>query len=270
MEKALFEGYVALVTGAGSGIGQAVAQGLGRDGATVICAGRRLGRLEMTCRADPLLMRPVACDIARQSDIDALFQNISATEGRLDFLINAAGIYPQAALADCNPEEWRATIDINLTGAAMVMRSALNMMSARDFGRLVFLGSRSAHHPGAVTSAYSASKAGLESLTLSAAHELTWKKTTKTNILVEVLIPGQTITELLPGDTDTHNKFQRPTEVYPFVRRLLLRPKYAITGGVFYRNRRKRWPDRKLIAKQLRLILVDRLPILRRILFRYG
>src|SRR3954447_18641125 len=112
---------IALVTGAGSGIGRAVTLGLLSHGYTVVLAGRRKDRLDAVVAeagADAARAIPVAADVARPESVRALFDLVRRECGRLDLLFNNAGIpAPAAALEDVTFEQWTAVLDVNLTGA---------------------------------------------------------------------------------------------------------------------------------------------------------
>ena len=247
-----FAGKVALVTGGGSGIGAAAAQGLAADGAKVIIAGRRAEALGSIAATDPGAIRGAPCDVSDAGQVDALFADIAKDGASVDLLVNAAGVYTRSALAEFDMAEWQRMIAVNLVGVANAVHRALPEMLRRDFGRIVTLGSRSAHTPGAVTSAYSASKAGVEGLTRSVAHEILWQRRDRPDVQINVLYPGQTVTGLL-GEEEAHpEKYQQPADVYPFIRDLFLRPRHAGMGQVIYRRKVVHRGDWKLRIKQLR------------------
>lgn len=250
--KQPFAGRVALVSGGGSGIGSAVAQGLSKDGAKVIIFGRRLDRLVEIASTHPSHIRAVQCDVSKIDQVAKLFDGILATEGQVDILINAAGIYTREALAEFDMATWQKIIDVNLVGAASMVHFALPGMLERDYGRIITLGSRSAHSPGAVTSAYSASKAGVEGMSRAVAHEILWKRDYRPDVHINVLYPGQTVTGLLGTEAADPEKYQKPADVYPFIRALISRPRTAGMGQVVYRRKVVSRGDYKLRAKQIR------------------
>lgn len=249
---ALFTGKTALVTGGGSGIGAAAAAGLAADGAKVIVVGRRVASLDAVAAGNPERIRAIACDVSDPEQVAALFANIAGKEGGVDLLLNAAGIYHRDAIAAFDMEDWHRIIATNLGGAANAIHHALPGMLERDYGRILTLGSRSAHAPGAVTSAYSASKAGVEGLSLSVAHEILWQREYRPDVHVNVLYPGQTVTGLLGEEEKEPEKYQSPADVYPFIRSVFARPRRAAMGQVIYRKRVVSRGDWKLRVKQVR------------------
>ena len=164
---------VALVTGAGTGIGKAAAQALLRHGYRVVLAGRRTAPLQ---QAIDEAMVPagqalaVAADVADPASVRALFATTGAAFGRLDVLFNNAGVSaPALPLEDLGLEQWRQVIDINLTGAFLCTQEAFRMMKAQDprGGRIINNGSISAHAPRPNSAPYTASKHAITGLTKS-------------------------------------------------------------------------------------------------------
>ncbi len=161
----------AIVTGGGSGVGRAVALAFGRDGYKVLITGRRQEPLEETIamRAEAA-MTAFTADVSREADVDALFSHAKSQLGRLDVIFNNAGIgSPAAPVGDITPEQWRAVIDVNLTGAFLCTRAAFNMMREQEpqGGRIINNGSISAHVPRPGSAPYTASKHAITGLTRS-------------------------------------------------------------------------------------------------------
>lgn len=160
---------VAVVTGAGSGIGRAVALGLLDAGYAVALAGRRVAELEETAglaKAGKPLVVPT--DVSDQAAVETLFQTVGKQFGRLDLLFNNAGRGAPAVPIDELPvETWRAVVDTNLTGAFLCAREAFRMMRTQTpgGGRIINNGSISAHAPRPFATAYTATKHAITGLT---------------------------------------------------------------------------------------------------------
>ncbi|MCL4119974.1 UNVERIFIED_CONTAM: hypothetical protein GTU68_057034 [Idotea baltica] len=169
------EEKVALVTGAGSGIGRDIAVALLNQGTTVVLAGRRSEKLGETlalakCPPDAALICPT--DVTDQKAVQLLFEEIAEKYGKLDLLFNNAGInIRNTLLEDVSFEDWRALIDTNLTAAFLCTQEAFKIMKAQDpqGGRIINNGSISAQTPRPNSAPYSASKHAISGLTKSTA-----------------------------------------------------------------------------------------------------
>jgi NAD(P)-dependent dehydrogenase (short-subunit alcohol dehydrogenase family) len=163
----------AIVTGAGSGIGQAVSLALLAGGWSVALAGRRADLLQETAvLAGDAAGRalPHAADVADAASVNALFEATKSRFGRLDLLFNNAGTgAPPVPLEDLSVEAWKRVVDINLTGAFLCTQAAFRLMKAQDprGGRIVNNGSISAHVPRPRSVAYTATKHAITGLTRS-------------------------------------------------------------------------------------------------------
>jgi NAD(P)-dependent dehydrogenase (short-subunit alcohol dehydrogenase family) len=162
---------VAVVTGAGSGIGRAVASALLDDGWRVALAGRRADALAGTAAGrDGALVVPT--DVADPASVDALFAATGDAFGRVDLLVNNAGTFgPSGEVDEIPVDAWLATVAVNLTGAFLCARAAVAAMKAQDprGGRIINNGSVSAHAPRPGSAAYTATKHALTGLTKSLA-----------------------------------------------------------------------------------------------------
>ncbi|MEZ5773907.1 MAG: SDR family oxidoreductase [Hyphomicrobiaceae bacterium] len=163
---------VALVTGAGSGIGRAVAVKLADAGFRTVLAGRRGDELARTAAmaADPAAMIAVPTDVADADAVAALFGRIQKECGRLDLLFNNAGIFSPSVPFDEIPlETWRRVVDVNLTGAFLCAQHAFRLMKTQQprGGRIVNNGSISAHAPRPMSAPYTATKHAITGLTRS-------------------------------------------------------------------------------------------------------
>lgn len=166
---------VALVTGAGTGIGRAAALSLNRIGYAVVLAGRRAALLEETAAMagpDAPAMLAVPCDISQPAEIAALFERAAEAFGRLDLLFNNAGVSPRAVpFEDLSLADWQRAVDVNLTAAFLCAQEAVRMMKRQTpkGGRIVNNGSVSAYAPRPSSVAYSATKHAITGLTRSLA-----------------------------------------------------------------------------------------------------
>lgn len=164
------EQKVALVTGAGSGIGAASTIALSAAGFSVVLAGRRLERLEQVAASCEKEILIVETDVADAGSIHRLFDQTREHYGRLDLLFNnAGGGAPPKSIEDITVEEWRRVIDVNLTGSFLCTRAAFRIMKeqAPQGGRIINNGSISAHVPRPGSAPYTASKHGVTGLTRS-------------------------------------------------------------------------------------------------------
>ena len=166
---------IAIVTGAGSGIGRAVALGLLRDSYSVVLAGRRQDALAQTVAqagSDRSRALPVATDVADPGSVQHVFEKIREKFGRLDLLFNNAGSgAPAIPLEDLTFEQWRKVIDVNLTGAFLCTQWAFRLMKEQKprGGRIINNGSISAHTPRPNSAPYTASKHAITGLTKATA-----------------------------------------------------------------------------------------------------
>jgi NAD(P)-dependent dehydrogenase (short-subunit alcohol dehydrogenase family) len=188
---------VALVTGAGSGIGRAVAVTLLKNGFDTVLAGRRLDALEATAKlgADAAGQSLVAAtDVGDPASVDALFTKIQQHFGRLDVLFNNAGTgAPPVPLEDLTYAQWKAVVDANLTGAFLCTQGAFRLMKTQDprGGRIINNGSISAHAPRPNSAPYTATKHAISGLTKSSSLD-----GRKYDIAVGQIDIGNALTEL--------------------------------------------------------------------------
>ncbi|HTT37769.1 MAG TPA: SDR family oxidoreductase [Burkholderiales bacterium] len=163
---------VAIVTGAGSGIGKASALALLRDGYRVALAGRRKDALEQTAAESGAGERalPVPTDVSNPESVRALFAKVKEKFGRLDVLFNNAGTgAPGVPLEDLTFEQWKSVVDINLTGPFLCTQEAFKIMKSQDprGGRIINNGSISAHAPRPNSAPYTSTKHAITGLTKS-------------------------------------------------------------------------------------------------------
>ena len=222
-------GQVIVITGAGSGIGRALAIGFAGDGARVVgCDLDEQGLSETVelCAADILA---VTVDVTRAADVTRLVDAAQAQFGRIDVLINNAGIANQGDLLARPFEDWQAVIDVNLSGVARCIHAVLPEMLERNEGRIVNVCSREGETGRRTLSAYSASKAGVSVLTKALAREV--RKADCDNVLVNGVIPGGTRTNM-----NRNEAMQDPAAVYPHTKYIVALPRGGPNGRIFFHS----------------------------------
>jgi NAD(P)-dependent dehydrogenase (short-subunit alcohol dehydrogenase family) len=169
MTHTLESGKVAVVTGAGSGIGRAVARLMLADGYRVALAGRREAQLHETADGHPEALA-LPCDVTKPDDVERLFEATRQRWGRVDVLFNNAGVFgPAASVDEISLADWNATVAVNLTGCMLCAAAAVRAMKAQEpkGGRIINNGSISAHSPRPRTVAYTVTKHAMTGLTKS-------------------------------------------------------------------------------------------------------
>jgi NAD(P)-dependent dehydrogenase (short-subunit alcohol dehydrogenase family) len=162
---------VVVVTGAGRGIGRAVAEACLEAGAVVVLASRSAGpieALEQAAHGRGQRALAVPCDVADESSVDALFKRVADEYGRVDVLFNNAGIgAPAVPIDELAVSQWRAVVDTNLTGMFLCCRAAFGLMKRQDprGGRIINNGSISSHVPRPFSAPYTATKHAVTGLT---------------------------------------------------------------------------------------------------------
>lgn len=183
---------VAVVTGAGQGMGRAIARLFAQEGATVVAIDVKLEKAQETVAGTAGLARKV--NIADSAAVKALFEEVAAKFGRVDVLVNNAGIGGLDKFADTSDEAWARVIGVNLTGAFYCAREAVRIMRKNGTGGAVVNIASSAAASGDGPVHYCASKAGLMGLTRGMARELA-----PNGIRVNTLVPGPTNTPMMAG-----------------------------------------------------------------------
>lgn len=191
---------VAIITGGGSGIGRTIAETYAAAGAKVVVSGRRedkLAEVASSIAATGGAAHAVAVDVTSEDSVARLFSETTRLFGSVDILVNNAGSFgggptDQVALAD-----WRAMLDVNLTGAFLCSREALRVMKPRRTGRIINIGSTSGKVPRSGSAAYASSKFGLQGLTHAMAVEAR-----EFGIGVSIIHPGNTVPGVWSGQED--------------------------------------------------------------------
>lgn len=187
-------GRVALVTGATRGLGFAIARGMAQAGATVVLNGRRIGELEQaagTLTREGLRADVAAFDVTKREAIDAGVAAITARHGRVDVLVNNAGIQRRAPMPEFKSEDWDDVIATNLTAPFAVSQAVLPGMIERKQGKIVNIASLLSEFGRATVIPYAAAKGGVRQMTRGMAVELA-----PHNIQVNAIAPGYFATEM--------------------------------------------------------------------------
>lgn len=220
MTGSRFAGRTALVTGGGSGIGRAVALAFAAEGAYVVVAGRRREPLDETVA---LIERSggkalgVPADVSRDAEATAVVRAAVETFGSLDVAVNNAGVFRGGApLADLSEEDWRAQLDVNVTGVFLALRAQVRQMRAQSSGGAIVNVSSTfgLHTSPAGAAAYSATKAAVTALSRGAARDHIGD-----GVRINVVSPGATDTpmSLRPGETES-DRTERAAATLPLGR----------------------------------------------------
>lgn len=242
-------GTAALITGASSGIGSAVARELAAMGVQVALLGRRRDRLEelaAALTAEGGTARVIAADVTDRAQATAAVDLVLETFGRLDILVNAAGIMLNGASLEADPDDWQRMIDLNVTGLVMVTKTALPHLLAaaasndRGVADLVNISSIAGRVANARVAVYNATKFGVTAFSESLRQEFT-----RQNLRVSVIEPGAVDTELFGHQRpETQQHYEqlftgveklRPEDISELIGFLVSRPRRMAINEVVVR-----------------------------------
>jgi len=236
---------VALVTGASSGIGRAIALLLAREGLRVAACARRVERLE-ELRADAGAgeLLPLGVDLRNEAQILQMFERIRAEWGGVDVLVNNAGLGHDAPLAAGSTEQWREMLDVNVLALSVCTREAISDMRRRgDDGHVIHISSMAAHRVPPGSGMYAATKFAVRALTEALRQELRHEGS---KIRVSALSPGYVETEFAAhyhkseaAAKKTYGRFQvlQPDDVAQAVRFVLESPPHMQVHDILIRPR---------------------------------
>jgi 3-oxoacyl-[acyl-carrier protein] reductase len=231
-------GRVALVTGAGRGIGAAIAQRLGKMGAQVVLAGRTRAPLEATLKAihdEGGKGRAAECDVGDLHSVEAVAKLVERDFSRLDILVNNAGVGSfTSPLHTLAPEQWDKVLNTNLRGVYYCIRAFAPLMIRTGKGDIINISSLAGKNALPNGAAYAASKWGLNGLSYSVAEELRGY-----NIRVSVVCPGSTNTDLSPHAGKDASKMLQPEDVAHVVEMLVTQPLRSFASEISLRPTQK-------------------------------
>lgn len=231
-------GQVAVVTGAGRGIGRAIASKLARLGALVVVSGRTRETLDHTARSicsqgGQAHVEP--CDVSSLGSVEALAASVEEAFHRLDILVNNAGVGSfSAPLHQMTPEEWEKVLNTNLRGVFFTIRAFCPMMIRARSGHIVNISSLAGKNPLPNGAAYAASKWGLNGLSYSVAEELRAH-----NIRVSVVCPGSVHTALGPHTGKDTSRMLQPEDVAHVIAALVTQKPQSFVSEVLIRPTQK-------------------------------
>lgn len=212
------EGKVAFVTGAGKGIGRAVAVALAKEGVHVgLMARTEETLIEASNEITGLGVKAAfaSVDVSSQDQVEQAIKKLTEELGTADILINNAGIGSFASLLEMDPVEWKRIIDVNLMGTYYVTRAVLPQLIEKNSGDIINISSTNGLNGAATSSAYSASKFGVIGLTESLAQEVR-----RNNIRVTALTPSTVVTDLAHQNNlidKKEEKFIQPEDIAEFI-----------------------------------------------------
>ena len=198
--KENIQGKVIVITGASSGLGEATARRLSAEGATVVLGARRSDRLQSLTKefdAKGAKSLAVTVDVTNRAQVQKLVDSAVGTFGRIDVLINNAGIMPLSPLETLQVDEWDRMIDVNMKGVLYGIAAALPHMKRQKAGQIINVSSVAGHKVGPTFAVYSATKHAVRTLTEGLRMEVK-----SYNIRTTIISPGAVATELLDGISD--------------------------------------------------------------------
>lgn len=231
-------GQVAVITGAGRGIGAAIARKLAGMGATAILCGRTKSSLDATSQVITNAggkAEAIPCDVTTLHQVEYAAARVESTFGRVDILVNNAGVAGfNDLLHDLSPDEWDRILNTNLRGVYYMIRAFAPLMIRAYSGHIINISSLSGKNALPKGAAYAASKWGLNGLTYSVAEELRGH-----NVRVSVICPGSVETELSPHEGKDPKKMLQPDDVAHAVAMLVTQTPPSFVSEILIRPTQK-------------------------------
>ncbi|HHO1283507.1 TPA: SDR family oxidoreductase [Staphylococcus aureus] len=222
---------IAVVTGAGSGIGEAIATLLHEEGAKVVLAGRNKDKLQNV--ANQLAqdsVKVVPTDVTKKEEVDELIKMAQQTFGGLDIVINSAGQMLSSKITDYQVDEWDSMIDVNIKGTLYTAKAALPTMLEQSSGHLINIASISGFEVTKSSTIYSATKAAVHTITQGLEKELA-----KTGVKVTSISPGMVGTAITATYNPTDRKKLEPQDIAEAVLYALTQPKHVNVNEITVR-----------------------------------
>ncbi|HFV7864274.1 TPA: SDR family oxidoreductase [Staphylococcus aureus] len=222
---------IAVVTGAGSGIGEAIATLLHEEGAKVVLAGRNKDKLQNV--ANQLAqdsVKVVPTDVTKKEEVDELIKMAQQTFGGLDIVINSAGQMLSSKITDYQVDEWDSVIDVNIKGTLYTAKAALPTMLEQSSGHLINIASISGFEVTKSSTIYSATKAAVHTITQGLEKELA-----KTGVKVTSISPGMVDTAITATYNPTDRKKLEPQDIAEAVLYALTQPKHVNVNEITVR-----------------------------------
>ncbi|EOB7747612.1 SDR family oxidoreductase [Staphylococcus aureus] len=222
---------IAVVTGAGSGIGEAIATLLHEEGVKVILAGRNKDKLQNV--ANQLAqdsVKVVPTDVTKKEEVDELIKIAQQTFGGLDIVINSAGQMLSSKITDYQVDEWDSMIDVNIKGTLYTAQAALPTILEQSSGHLINIASISGFEVTKSSTIYSATKAAVHTITQGLEKELA-----KTGVKVTSISPGMVDTAITAAYNPTDRKKLEPQDIAEAVLYALTQPKHVNVNEITVR-----------------------------------
>ncbi|HCD2355814.1 TPA: SDR family oxidoreductase [Staphylococcus aureus] len=222
---------IAVVTGAGSGIGEAIATLLHEEGAKVVLAGRNKDKLQnMANQLAQDSVKVVPTDVTNKEEVDELMKIAQQTFGGLDIVINSAGQMLSSKITDYQVDEWDSMIDVNIKGTLYTAQAALPTMLEQSSGHLINIASISGFEVTKSSTIYSATKAAVHTITQGLEKELA-----KTGVKVTSISPGMVDTAITAAYNPSDRKKLDPQDIAEAVLYALTQPKHVNVNEITVR-----------------------------------
>ncbi|HHB2536444.1 TPA: SDR family oxidoreductase [Staphylococcus aureus] len=222
---------VAVVTGAGSGIGEAIATLLHEEGVKVVLAGRNKEKLQNVAnQLSQDSVKVVPTDVTNKEEVDELIKIAQQTFGGLDIVINSAGQMLSSKITDYQVDEWDSMIDVNIKGTLYTAQAALPTMLEQSSGHLINIASISGFEVTKSSTIYSATKAAVHTITQGLEKELA-----KTGVKVTSISPGMVDTAITAAYNPTDRKKLEPQDIAEAVLYALTQPKHVNVNEITVR-----------------------------------